>query len=111
MSSRSRNSSPRASRSPRSRSASGSQPNTQAQAPSQPTTPTENRKAQIKATGAGEKAASSAYQQALVQVNSCDPLSVGYDECQARLQRAARLLIEAREAHRRALAGAEAQEA
>lgn len=72
------------------------------------TTPSGNRSAQINATASSERAAKKAYDEAIVAVNGCDPLTVGYDECQGRLQRAAKLLLKAREAHRLALVGANA---
>lgn len=91
----------------RSRS-SGSRPRPLAATPAESihsTSAIEGRRTAIEATRKEEKAALAEYEKALEATQRCDPLTVGYAECQAQLRRASEALINAREAHQRAMSG------
>lgn len=64
---------------------------------------TDQRRRQIVAVSKQERAAKKEYDDALRAVNECDPLSVGYDECQWRLQKAAQLLLTMRDGVKRTI--------
>lgn len=69
------------------------------------TTPAELRRSMIVESGKHEEAARKEYHKALRSLNDCDPLSIGYEECQSRLRSASENLLMWRESHRQALAG------